>query len=108
MLCCDLVAYLRTRGNIFEILLQHDRFSVWTDEVNLKTANLEKEKTVRQSLQRLRTSVFLGNEIRNNGDSNDVAQTNLFHVCFTIYYNPKSALSSHFFPLLGNEATLKL
>lgn len=84
MLCCALVAYLRARGNIFEILLQHDRFCVWTDEVNLKTADLEKEKTARQSLQRLRTSVSWGNEMRNNGDSNDVAQTNLFHVCFTI------------------------
>lgn len=92
MLCHDLVAYLGTRGNIFEILLQHHRFSVWTDEVDLKTADLEKEKTVHQSLQRLRTSVFLSNEIRNNGDSNDVAQTNLFHVCFTISSNPKSAL----------------
>lgn len=50
MLCCDLVAYLRARGNIFEILLQHDRFCVWTDEVNLKTADLEKEKTARQSV----------------------------------------------------------
>lgn len=48
MLCRDLVAYLRTRGNIFEILLQHDRFSVWTDEVDLKTADLEKEKIAHQ------------------------------------------------------------
>lgn len=38
-------AYLRTRGDIFKILFKHNRFGVWTDEVNFKPSNLRGRKT---------------------------------------------------------------
>lgn len=37
-------AYLRTWGDIFKILFKHNRFGIWTDEVNFKSSNLRGRK----------------------------------------------------------------